>query len=50
LIERAIDYLEMHETQIECAYFVAYNESALEALKAAFHGIPDLSAPVNLGR
>lgn len=50
LIERAVDYLETHETQIECAYFVAYNESALDALKAAFDGIPDLSAPMVLGR
>ena len=48
LIERAIDYLETHETQIECAYFVAYNEAALQMLKAAFGSIPDLAAPITL--
>jgi O-acetyl-ADP-ribose deacetylase (regulator of RNase III) len=46
LIERAIDYLETHETQIECAYFVAYNAAALEALKGIFDSIPDLNTPV----
>ena len=48
LIERAVDYLETHETQIECAYFIAYNEPAYQALKAAFDGIPDLAAPLML--
>jgi O-acetyl-ADP-ribose deacetylase (regulator of RNase III) len=48
LIERVIDYLETHETHIECAYFVGYNEPSFQAVKAAFDSIPDLAAPVVL--
>ena len=47
LVERAIDYLETHQTHIEAVYFVAYREKDYTEMQKVFAAIPDLTAPIH---
>jgi O-acetyl-ADP-ribose deacetylase (regulator of RNase III) len=46
LVERAIDYLEVNDTRIETAYFVAYRQKDLDELRAVLDTIPDLAQAI----
>lgn len=45
LIERAIDYLETHLTEIEHIYFCAYAQPHFDQLKSCLDNLPDLASP-----
>lgn len=45
LIERAIDYLETHLTEIEHIYFCAYAQPHFDQLKSCLDTLPDLASP-----
>ncbi len=46
LVERAIDYLEVRDTAVEVAYFMAYRHKDLDDLTTVLNRIPDLAQPI----